>query len=435
MHTRRALGVPSPDPGGAPRGRARLAGVAVLFAALLAAGCTTSDGGSEGTSEGDGSASTAEVPTTEAGTEATGEPIRLGWVNTDTGATAIPVLTEGAQVAADRINAHGGGLNGRPVELVTCSTDGTPESSAKCANDLVAEGVVAVIEGGDLGSDAKIPILTDAGIATLGASTLGTGQSLNPDAFFFAPPATTYPAVEVDLAKEIGATNLTLLVPDVPQVPIVSDIGKEQADLQGITFQVVTFDPAAPDFDAALATITTNGSDAIATIATEDWCEGMLRAAQSAGFQGDLILGTCAGTPDAIAATPNGEVYALSSVWSPRSVDAAPEDAQVVIDEYLAAMDEADLGDEAEGQAFAGYAAVQQAVWALSTIQGELTAESVLAGLRTLKDAPNPLGQPITCDPRPYPGFSGCAKGWLMLATDAEGVSTPVSDGFMAPAS
>ncbi|MHB1138094.1 MAG: ABC transporter substrate-binding protein [Microthrixaceae bacterium] len=433
MHTRRALGDPSPDPGGPHRGRAWSAGVALVLVTLLAAGCTTSDGDADGDDGGDTTTSSA-VPTTEAGTEATGEPIKLGWVNTDTGATAIPVLSEGAQVAVDRLNAHGGGIGGRPIELVTCATDGTPESSAKCANDMVAEGVVAVVEGGDLGSDAKIPILRDAGIATLGASTLGTGQSLNPEAFFFAPPATTYPAVEVDLAKEIGATNLTLLVPDVPQVPIVADIGEEQAALQGLTFQVVTFDPAAPDFDAALATIATNGSDAIATIATEDWCAGMLSAAQSSGFQGDMIMGTCAGTTEDIAATAAGEIYALSSVWSPRSRDAAPPEAQVAIDEYLAAMDEADLGEEATGQAYAGYISVTQAAWALSTIQGELTAETVMAGLRTLKDAPNPIGQPITCDPRPYPGFSGCAEGWLMLATDAEGISTPISDGFVAPA-
>lgn len=432
MHTRRALGVPSPAQGGVVRRRLRRSAALLAVVPLLAVACTTSDGDADGGS--DDSASTSAVPTTEAGTEATGEPVKLGWVNTDTGATAIPLLSEGAQVAVDRLNAHGGGIGGRPIELVACSTDGTPESSAACANELVAEGVVAVIEGGDLGSDAKIPILTDAGIATLGSSTLGTGQSLNQDAFFFAPPATTYPAAEVDLAKEIGATNLTLLVPDVPQVPIVSDIGAEQAQLQGLTFQTVTFDPAAPDFDAALATIMTSGSDAIATIATEDWCAGMLRAAQSAGFTGDLILGTCAGTTEAIASTSAGEVYALSSIWSPRSRDAAPTEAQVALDEYLAAMDEAGLGDEAEGQAFAGYASVTQAAWALSTIQGELTAEAVMAGLRTLKDAPNPLGQPITCDPRPYPGFSGCAKGWLMLSTDAEGVSTPISDGFVAPA-
>ena len=144
----------------------------------------------------------------------------------------------------------------------------------------MAEQVVAVIDGADLGTDAKVPILTGAGIATVGTSTLGTTQSLNQDAFFFSPPATTYPAAEVDLAATIGAKKLTLLLPDVPQVPILADIATKQAALNQIEVKVVKFDQAAPDFDASLAAIEADNSDAIATIATDDWCNGIVALGQ-----------------------------------------------------------------------------------------------------------------------------------------------------------
>ena len=406
----------------------------VAVAAVGLGACTTSDGADD--DDGGGSESTTSaVPTTEVGTEATGEPIKIGYVNTDTGATAIPELTEGAEIAADRINQHGGGIGGRPIELITCGTDGTPESSASCANEMISEGVVAVIEGADLGSDAKIPILQDAGIATLGTSTIGTGQSLNQDAFFFSPAATTYPAVEVDLAAQVGATNITLLVPDVPQVPVVTDIGTKQAELNDVQFQTVTFDPAAPDFDASLAAIMSNGSDAIATIATDDWCTGMVRAARSAGFDGVLIMGTCTRFAEELGVDETEGVYGISSIWSPRSIDYAPDDATTVIDEYIAAMDAAGKGDDIVGLSYAGYAAVQQVAWVLSTIEGDLTAETVLAGMKVMKDGPNPIGQPITCDPRPQPGFSGCTAGWLFFQQQPDGTAKPLSDEFVSPKS
>ncbi|MDQ2678076.1 MAG: ABC transporter substrate-binding protein [Actinomycetota bacterium] len=413
--------------------RAALTALVVVAAVALGA-CTTSEG-SDGSGDGDASPTTSEVPTTEAGTEATGEPVKIGYVNTDSGATAIPELTEGAEIAAERINAHGGGIGGRPIELVTCGTDGTPESSASCANEMISEGVIAVIEGADLGSDAKIPILQDAGIATLGTSTIGTGQSLNQDAFFFSPAATTYPAVEVDLAASIGAKSITLLLPDVPQVPVVSDIGAKQAELNDVQVQVVTFDPAAPDFDASLAAIMSNGSDAIATIATDDWCTGMVRAARSAGFEGDLIMGTCGRFAEELGVDETEGVYGISSVWSPRSVDFAPDEAKQVIDEYVAAMDADGKGDDIMGLSFGGYAAVQQAAWVLSTIEGELTAETVLAAMKVMKDGPNPLGQPITCDPRPQPGFSGCTTGWMFFQQQPDGQAKPVVDEFVIPKS
>ncbi|HUL97930.1 MAG TPA: ABC transporter substrate-binding protein, partial [Mycobacterium sp.] len=189
---------------------------AVLIAVVaLAAACTESKGQAD-----NGGSATGTVPTTVAGTKAAGTPVKIGFTNTDTGATALPQVTAGAKLAAENINAHDNGINGHPIELVTCSTDGTPESSAACANKLVTEKVVAVIDAADVGTDAKLPILRDAGIATMGTITLGTSQALNQDAFFFSPPITTYPRVEIDLAAAVGAKKITLLFPDIPQVPL-----------------------------------------------------------------------------------------------------------------------------------------------------------------------------------------------------------------------
>jgi len=54
-----------------------------------------------------------------------------------------------------------------------------------------------------------------------------------------------------------------------------------------------------------------------------------------------------------------------------------------------------------------------------------------MAAMRNLKDAPNPIGQPITCSPRPFPGYSGCTPGWLTFVQQADGTAKPVSSGFV----
>jgi len=415
------------------RGRSARSVAAFVAVVALAAACTESSG--ESGQNGGGGGSTTAVPTTEPGTKASGTPVKIGYTNADTGATALPKITEGAKLAVERINAHENGINGHPIELITCSTDGTPESSASCANTLVSEGVVAVIEGGDLGTDAKIPILSGAGIATIGTSTLGTSQSLNPDAFFFSPPATTYPAIEIDLAAQLGAKKVAVLLPDVPQVPVVAGIADKQAELNGIEAKVVKFDPAAPDFDAALAVIAADGSDAITTIATDDWCTAMVRAAKAIDYKGSLILGACSEYARVLGPKETAGIYGLASIWGPSTRKGAPKEALEVIDQFLAAMHEAGKGKEIVGQTYGGYVNIWQVANVLRHIQGELTAQSVMNGMRNMKDVPNPLGQTVTCNPRPYPGFSGCSEGWLEFQSQADGTGKLVSDGFVKPKS
>jgi branched-chain amino acid transport system substrate-binding protein len=405
--------------------RALVTVVALVVAA--AAACTTNETASTPTS---GVAS--DTPTTTPGTAANGSPIMIGWVNMEQGAAALPEITQGVDWGVDRVNKQENGINGHPIQLVKCGTDGTPEKSAGCANQFVSAKVVAVLAGGDLGTDAMIPILKDAGIAILGTSTLGTSMTLNAaGAFMFSPPATSYPQAEVDLAKEVGATKISMVLPDVSQVPIVQGLAEKQAALNGVTVSVVKFDPAAPDFAAAIAAVTANGSDAIATIATDDWCTGMARAALSGGFQGKLIMGTCTKYVRDVDITKSGGAYGLSSLWGPTSKSYAPDPAKVVIDQFLASAAEHGQPNPTSGILFGGYASVGQVANVLRTIGGDLTNASVMTGMQGLTSAPNPLGQTISCSPRPYPGTSACTKGWLWFQAVDANTAKPVQPDFV----
>jgi branched-chain amino acid transport system substrate-binding protein len=348
------------------------------------------------------------------------------------GATALPEVSDGAEIGVERVNTFENGINGHPIELVKCATDGTPESSAGCANQFVAARVAAVVSGSDLGTDAMVPILRDAGIALLGSNTLGIAQTVNNDAFFFAPPATSYPRAEIDLAKLVSATKVAMVLADVSQVPIVTNLVQEQAKLNGIEVSVIKFDPAAPDFAAVLAAVNADGADAIATISTDDWCTGIARASLEANFQGKLILGQCTKYADEIDLSKAHGVYGLSPFWSPRVQASAPPEASTVLDQFRAAMAAAGRPGDVGGILFIGYATINQVANVLRTIGGELSAASVMSGMHVLSSAPNPLGDPISCNPRPYPGTSSCATGWLQFEAVDANTAKPLSPDFVA---
>jgi branched-chain amino acid transport system substrate-binding protein len=431
MHTTGSIEGSAARPGRAGRRHRRrgtLGAVGIAATLVLATvGCTeaTKESGTTGASSAGGPVATYPKKV------ATGSPVKIGFANAENGATALPEITAGGKLAAQWINEYENGVNGHPIDLVTCATDGTPESSAACANRFVAERVVAVIDGADLGTDAKIPIMSDAGIATVGGLTLGTSQTLNPNGFFFAPPATSYPQAEVDLAAEVGAKDLTMILPDVPQVPILTDLSTKQAALNGIALHVVKFDPAAPDFAAAMAATAANGSDAISTIATDDWCTGIIRAAKAANYTGKLIMGQCISFVGELGSQAASGIYTVGPAYGPLSKPYAPPAAKAVFDQYEAAMAADGKADQVNGLAFAGYGSVVEFAGVMRTMTGDYTAASVMTAMRALAGAPNPIGQEITCNPRPSPGTSACTRGWLRFQQQPDGTAKPITDGFV----
>ncbi|MGH9260971.1 MAG: ABC transporter substrate-binding protein, partial [Acidimicrobiales bacterium] len=167
----------------------RILAVALLAVLGSAVACSDDDTTSSGSSSDLG-----DTTATSAGTEATGESIAVGFVNSEGGAFSVPELRVGNEVAEDYINSRLAGVKGRPLQVTRCATDGSPEASIDCANQFVEAGVVAVVEGTDLGGDAMLPILTDAGIPLVGHVQFGPARMFDENATYFGAAALAYGA-------------------------------------------------------------------------------------------------------------------------------------------------------------------------------------------------------------------------------------------------
>lgn len=113
---------------------------------------------------GSAAAFTAFAPTLA---RSAGEPIRIGWLSSLTGALSSAAIAEnvGVQFAVKEINAAGG-IDGRPIELLTRDTLGDPTKSVNFAQQLAfsekVNFVIGPVNSGE--SLAAGPILANAGV-------------------------------------------------------------------------------------------------------------------------------------------------------------------------------------------------------------------------------------------------------------------------------
>jgi branched-chain amino acid transport system substrate-binding protein len=98
------------------------------------------------------------------------EPIKVGWLSSLTGALSSAAIAEneGVQIAVDEIN-KAGGVNGRPIELLTRDTAGDPTKAVNFAQQLVFSDKVNFIIGPVNSGEglATTPIVARAGIPNL----------------------------------------------------------------------------------------------------------------------------------------------------------------------------------------------------------------------------------------------------------------------------
>src|SRR5690606_6548457 len=78
------------------------------------------------------------------------DPIKIGLVTALSGQSALAgeAITRGLAVAIDEINAKGGLLGGRKVELVRRDDEGNPAKGVVAARELIFKEKVAVLFGG-----------------------------------------------------------------------------------------------------------------------------------------------------------------------------------------------------------------------------------------------------------------------------------------------
>jgi branched-chain amino acid transport system substrate-binding protein len=405
-------------------GRQTVRVVAGVVCIALAGACSSDDPESTASSTTDAPGSAPSGPS--------GEAIRVGFVNLEGGAVSLPEIRAGAEVALEHVNTDLGGIDGRPLELVPCNLDLSPEKSIDCANQLVAADVAVVVLGIDTAIEASLPIYEAAGIPVVGNTPFTPGALQSESAFFLGASFYAAAAAPLRYEAEAGRSSVTYLLPESPVNRELAEGTLEPfADELDIDYRTVFYDPAAPDWNVIAATAMADGPEVIGSPgAIEHECTGFVGALRSAGFTGDVIAGQCSAFVGELGTTAAGSLVTTYR-WLAGDAGAAPDDVQDEIQTYVDEMTEAGEEDRIDGYAAAWFAIVMDVAAVLGSIDGDIGTASVTDALRHVVDQPSFMGGPISCDRSINPDESVCSAGMLVYEVTEAGELRAASDDFV----
>ena len=240
------------------------------------------------------SGGTSLLPTTQLG-KASGTPVTIGFINQQAGSVATdPEATVAAQAAVSYINDQLDGVNGHPIKLDTCFTDGTVATSQTCAQQMVADKPLFVVGGIDDNEQAWYSILKPAGLYVLGSNPLTTTDFNSDDAFnFVGGDATALSAlpqyVHTFLPKAKNVGILTINLPGaVSSLPLIQKPLKSY----GVTVKTVIVPSSQTDWLSQY--ISLEHEDAIILLPVQQDCITVAQSAKSQDSHTPIVtVATC----------------------------------------------------------------------------------------------------------------------------------------------
>ncbi len=269
---------------------------AVALIALAIAGCGPASAPSDAMqSEALVSESKDSKPETGSQQPA-GDPIRIGALFPLSAPGSVvggEAMRDAMLIAAEKINA-GGGLLGRPVELIVVDSEGLPERGAAVTERLISQDGVVAIAGGyhssvgvvakEVAHDNNIPIV----LANTWNDTITSVQY--PQVFRIAPLSSEVSAVDVKfiqwLRDEAGIQldKVVILTENTDYgIPAAADTSTllEEAGIEPVTFGV---DIGTQDFAGIIERIKAEEPDFIMSLATGEASYNFAQQCADAGI-------------------------------------------------------------------------------------------------------------------------------------------------------
>lgn len=375
--------------------------------------------------------SSTDHTSSDSGTSApTGPPITIGMSNTELGAFSDPSVTVGAQAAIKYINGRGG-IQGRPLALDLCKTDGTTATSAACANQFISDKVTVDLEGLDYGADAKLAPLKAAGIPIFGIESSGNATLGDPYATITSVSTALGYQGALTALKSEGAQKVVIVGPDQgAQLKQVFDsVIIPSAKAMGMDAAYTTFNPAAPDFTVAVTSARATGADTIAITGSEGDCTSAIKTARTLGFTGRLFATFCTKYVTALGNQAKG-VTSIGYIVPASARASAPAAIQSEIDTYQAAMKADGKSSSIAGFSAYGFSSVMTLATGLEAIAGPIDSDTAKAALAKFTGDVF-LGQrQVDCTHRP--GADGtCGTAIAVFEAKGDGSVDLVNGAFL----
>ncbi|MEV4377452.1 ABC transporter substrate-binding protein [Streptosporangium sp. NPDC049644] len=231
----------------------RLTTVAAVASTLaLTAACSATP------DDGTPAASTASATSSEAAS------LKLvGILTVSAPSVGFPDQAAAIEAAVSAVN-EAGGIAGRKVELTVCNDQADPNVSAKCAQDAVGQGAIAVIGGLSVGGSGMVPVLEQAGIPLL-------SHPINPLEFaskisWPIPGGTpvSFSGAAIGLVKTYGCKKVDAITQSLPSSIASADFADAGLKSLGMNLNAKIAVPTTnADYGPPVAQVVSNGADCV----------------------------------------------------------------------------------------------------------------------------------------------------------------------------
>lgn len=370
-----------------------------------------------------------EVPATPVAAE--GEPIKIGHINQeDVPIGSFPEVRLGAEAAVAFINAELGGVDGRPIELVTCIANFSVEGSQRCAQDMVQAGVVAVSGGLDITSNGSIPVLEQNGIPHIGGIPVNFDEMQSPVSFQFSggsPGAMTAFASD---AIDRGHDKVAVVYAEFAPVESAARYGIDLLNDAGVDVTEVSYPIVATDLLPVVSEAAEGDPDAILMFAADAACVRAMQTMVDLEVEADLyMVGSCA-APAILEEAGDAAEGTIFSIEGPFiDMDTGVVDGPLYME---AARRYGPDGYEAQGAGTVSFRAVMNLWVAMNEIGAEnLTPEAVVAWFQEQEDQPSFDGHAYTCDGNQVPDLPALCAPQQVLIRYEGGTMVQHSQGWI----
>jgi ABC-type branched-subunit amino acid transport system substrate-binding protein len=245
-----------------------------------------------------------------------------------------PDYASGTRAAVSHINNELGGVKGHPIELATCKTAGTPESSQNCAQQLVAKKPLFILGGLDYGFGAASKVYNGADVPVIGGSPFVGPDFVAKDTYFWAPGAPpTLSSLSLFAANVLHAKKVAVIY-DNASVASGLPLVNGPLDAAGVKHSAaVQVSGDSADFSGAFSALKANDQDAIiALLAGAPSCIKFAQARKAQQNHTPVVsFGTCR-APDVVKAVGDGEDGWYYSVGFEDVTKSPSPDMKTVID-------------------------------------------------------------------------------------------------------
>ncbi|WP_051466342.1 ABC transporter substrate-binding protein [Pseudofrankia saprophytica] len=356
---------------------------------------------------------------------AAGAPVKIGIVS-DGKSAALDnsVQFDVADATAKWLNEHHGGIGGRPVELVTCETQGDPGKGTDCGNQMVEKDVVAVAIGESAVGDAVAKPLSDADIPAMFYGLTTPALLSDPTTFTISDPNFAIQQLPIALAKAENLKKVTSVVIDVPAVlPSVQDVAPRLMKAAGLEYTLIRIPPGTADMTAQLQGVTSGTPGVVFVVGNDSFCISAFNGLRAVGYDGNIsALSQC--ISDATRKAVPGDV--LKGMTIAASMPTGGDDPSTVL--YNAVIGTYGKGIPADSAVARGmFVTFAGLATALEGIKGDITPATAAAAIRAMpeKELPGAGGLKLRCNGKAFPETPAvCVRGGLTTTLDSDGQPT-----------